>query len=279
MSRNGGYYMVRTIRSGRCTEKTKFWVSGNTQIRKGRTKGATTQRKQDVNERDGLRRFARSINCNFNKGDYLLTGTYDQDGLLELLRMAENPRDINSIFQAAKGNLENLMKALKRKLGKVGIKPRTIHLTADINEDGSPARIHHHILISGEGLSILEDGTMMVADRPLRDFWRFGTLDWKAIWDRADQTPLAEYLWRQVRRQPNGKKYSPSRNLAKPVLVKEEKHYTERELKVPKGGKLLFRAQFEPGHPQYIRYIEEQHQNSREKIPDSWAEFFAELEG
>lgn len=257
-----GYFMVRIIKSGRVTEKVKFWVSPNTKIRKGRKKGATTARKQDVNERDGEKRLARKINCNFSKGDFLLGFTYDELGIQMLLEKAEDATDMNQVWAAANNELSNLMKRIKRELDKMAIKPKYIALTADIDgATGEIARIHHHVVISGEGISV-QDKQIYIGKRPAEEIWKYGAVDYKGLWDQEDYTPLAQYLWKQVRRQPAAKKYKPSRNLSNPVLVLEEKQYTDKELATPKGAKLLHRNQYEPGMPQYMRYIAQEDRKS-----------------
>ena len=74
----GGYWMIRTIRSGRVIEKSQFYV-GERKPRKARRKGASSTKKLDANLRDAVKRLAREINCNFAAGDLLLTLTYDEE--------------------------------------------------------------------------------------------------------------------------------------------------------------------------------------------------------
>ena len=57
---------------------------------------------------------------------------------------------------------------------------------------------------------------------------------------------------------PDAKKYTSSRNLVRPQ-PKDRVAYSEAEVRVPKGGTLLFRNEFKPGHPQYIRYVLPEH--------------------
>ena len=81
-----------------------------------------------------------------------------------------------------------------------------------------------------------------------------GGVAWTVLWnDQEDRTPIAEYIIRQVRRIPDAKKYRSTRNLLRPQ-PKDRIALSEAELRVPTGGKLLFRQEFKPGRPQYIRY-------------------------
>jgi hypothetical protein len=82
-------------------------------------------------------------------------------------------------------------------------------------------------------------------------------VDYRPLHDQADYTPVAEYLMRQVRRLPDASKYKGSRNLKKPELISEEIVYQSRELKVPRGCRLMHRAEYMPGEAQYIRYVKE----------------------
>ena len=99
----------------------------------------------------------------------------------------------------------------------------------------------------------------MVVDRAVRDVfvekWAgLGGVDWKPLSPQMDYTPLASYLIRQVRRVPDHKKYISSRNLLR-VEPKDRIAMSEAEVRVPKGGVLLFREAYHPGLSQYIRYI------------------------
>lgn len=99
----------------------------------------------------------------------------------------------------------------------------------------------------------------MVVDQAVRDVfvekWAgLGGVDWKPLSPQMDYTPLASYLIRQVRRVPDHKKYISSRNLLR-VEPKDRIAMSEAEVRVPKGGVLLFREAYHPGLSQYIRYI------------------------
>ena len=71
--------MIRTTISGNVIEKSKFWVGAAARPRGKRT-APTTRRKQDQNDRDAVKRLARSINCNFGYKDLLVTLEYDAAG-------------------------------------------------------------------------------------------------------------------------------------------------------------------------------------------------------
>ena len=76
--------------------------------------------------------------------------------------------------------------------------------------------------------------------------------------------PIAEYIIKQVRRIPDAKKFRHTKNLTRPV-PKNRIVETDNELLVPRGGKLIFRQEYQNRadsteeyrcyQPQYIRYI------------------------
>lgn len=255
-------YMVRVIRSGRVLEKVCFPVAQQTKPRKGRVRGRTLARKQDANERSCNKRFARLINCNFDAGDLLLSPDYSDDGMQRVMDSVDQS-DMDAVRKAAEHDLELFLRRLKRELGKQGVELKYLAVTSDMDGDsGEIVRAHHHVIIKAEGVR-MEHGILYIGKKRLQDIWGKGSVDYRPLRHQDDYTSLAEYLMRQVRRLPDARKYKGSRNLKKPELVSEEIVYTSRELKVPRGCKLLHRAEYLPGEAQYIRYVREEQPKRR----------------
>lgn len=251
----GQAYMIREIQSGRVIEKICFPVAPQTKTRKGRQRGNTLPRKQDANERACTKRLARLLNCNFRAGDLLLSPSYDAEHMEALLENAGEGADV--LRRKAEHVVELFLRRLKRELDKAGVELRYIAVTSDMDGDtGELVRVHHHIVIPSDGVTMVS-GEIYVGKRRLADIWGQGDMDYRPLHHQDDYTPLAEYLMRQVRRLPDARKYKPSRNLHKPQLISERIVYTSRELRVPKGAKLLCRAAYQPGEAQYIRYVRE----------------------
>lgn len=103
-------------------------------------------------------------------------------------------------------------------------------------------RVHHHVIVNAEAAEIALSK------------WTLGGTHRENLYDVVDQTALAAYLLNQARRLPDSKKYIPSRNLVVPK-PKDRIAKGGSELAVPRGGQLLHRAEWQPGRPQYIRYI------------------------
>lgn len=239
--------------SGRVVEESTVFVSPNCKERRGRKKGTTSARKQDENERDAVKRLARIINCNFAHGDLLLGPKYDEAGLARLTAWAQEHREEgqsleDAVVAAAEREGRNYIRRVERELEKAGVELRYILITSDMDgETGELVRPHHHIIVP------------RVSFEAAAKKWTLGTVDYQILRDQDDYTPLAEYLLRQVRRRKaDARKWTCSRNLDKPVVSQTWMDKPGRELTVEKGGKLMHRAEWEPGRPQYIRYVRKQ---------------------
>lgn len=249
MEGRGRWMKIRRI-SGRVVEESTVFVSPNSRERRGRKKGTTSARKQDENERDAVKRLSRLINCNFAHGDLLLTPKYDEEGMARLMDWAKAHQEEghsleDALVDAAEREGKNYIRRMERELEKAGVELRYILITSDMDgETGELVRPHHHIIMP------------RVAFEVAAKKWGLGTVDYQILRDQDDYTPLAEYLLRQVRRRkPDARKWTSSRNLDKPVVSQTWMDKPGRELAVEKGAKLMHRAEWEPGRPQYIRFV------------------------
>lgn len=248
-----GYWVVRTYEAGPVGEKTKFWIPGVRADRQTRREKSEI-RKQEQNEYSAVKQVARLINANYKPGDLLLGLDYSEEGVERLLAWAESQgadlstedeeERMNFIREAAEHEMRLVLRRVKRELDKAGAALRYIAVTSDMDGDtGETVRIHHHLLVPAEA-----------RDAFVEKWKGMGGVDWSPLSDQEDYTPIAEYLIRQVRRVPDAKKYVSSRNLVRPQ-PKDRVALTDAELRVPKGGKLLHRNEFQPGRAQYIRYV------------------------
>ena len=249
-----GYWVIRTYEAGDVGEKTKFWVPGKKPSRSGRRE-KTEIRKQLQNEYSVQKQLARLMNANFGPGDLLMGLDYSQEGMARLeawavsrglaLDSLDEEERIEAIRQAADWALSNLLRRVKRAMDKEGLILRYIAITSDMDGDTEEAvRVHHHLVVPKEAKAAF-----------LSKWEGWGGVDWSGLSRQRNYAPIAEYFIRQVRNKvPDAKKYIPSRNLVRP-LPKDRVAATDAELRAPKGTKLLFRNEFKPGRPQYIRYL------------------------
>ena len=148
----------------------------------------------------------------------------------------------DAIRAAAEHEARLVLRRVKRAMGAVPL--RYILVTSDMDGDtGELVRVHHHLIVGAE------------AREAFAAKWAaLGGVEWRRLSAQDDYTPVAAYLIRQVRHVPDAKKYSPSRNLVHPE-PRDRISPSGAELRVPKGAKLLYRAEYKPGAPQYIRYV------------------------
>ena len=258
-----GYWVVRTYEAGIIGEKTKFWVPGEKPTGKSRKKEKSEIKKQEQNEWSSVKRVARLMHANFRKKDILLGLDYSPAGLAKVYEKAREKypnfdaategERLDMIWEAADHEMKLCIRRVQRAMKKDGLELKYIAVTSDMDGDtGEQVPVHHHLVVPAG------------AEKYFREKWTLGErVDYEKISKQADYTPIAEYLLKQVRRIPDGKKYNPSRNLIRPQ-PKDRAVLSDAELRVPKGGKLLFRQEYKTNtgkngetfiRPQYIRYI------------------------
>lgn len=254
-----GYWMIRTYEAGTVGEKTKFWIPGDRPNGKLKRKERDAIRKAAQNEHSAVKALARLMNANFGKTSpksLVLGLDYGDKGMKKLLRYLEKKEvsleslneaeQLNALWEAADHELWNCLRRAKRRCEKQGVALKAVYITSDMDGDtGETERVHHHLVINAEAKDAFVEA------------WKdLGGVDWERMWDNQDdRTPLAEYFIKQVRHVPDAKKYRSTRNLIRPVGVD---HYalSDAELRVPQGGRLLYRREFKkPGQSQYIRYV------------------------
>ena len=276
-----GYFVIRTYEAGAVGEKTKFFVPGK-RPEKGKLsrRQRNAVRKQEQTEYSAQKNLARILNANFSSGDLLMGLDYSDEGLKRLNKWIENqgiclenmPEEEkqNILWEAAAHELDNALRRVKRKLAKQGMELKAVYCTSDMDGDtGELVRVHHHLVVNAG----VQDAFQLSWEK-----YGLGGVSWTPLWDnQIDRTPIAEYIIRQVRRIPDAKKFRSTRNLVRPV-PKNRIVYTDNELQVPKGGKLIFRQEYENRYgvysdlnrkPQYIRYMIPQRKKAPpEKAPE-----------
>jgi len=260
--------MVIRRTSGEVVELSTVWVGASAKPRRPRKKGSTSAQKRDENERDAVKRLARIINCNFSHGDLLLTPNYDQAGMARLEEWAranqmEGESWEDAMLRGAKREGKLYLERIKPALKAKGVVCKYVLITSDMDgETGELVRLHHHLVIQRVGYEVAAAK------------WPFGSVDYQILKDQDDYTPLALYLCKQVRHQPDAKKWTASRNMAGPVVSTRWASAGE-ELRPDSRAVLVDRNQWERGKPQYIRFIKRPLPSERQKaergreFPDS----------
>ena len=237
----GGYWMIRTVKSGNVVEKSQFFC-GVRKPRRDRRKGSSTVAKMDQNMTQAVRRLARTINCNFGPSDLLITLTYNDDRL-------------PLCYQDA----DKCVALFSRRMERSGVKLTGVWITADKDKQGNTERLHHHAIVKGAGIELKKTGEVLTAyvnGKKLEDVWGCGIVHSEHLEAQEDYTPLAAYMVRQAVDVPDAKKWHSSRGLAKPIVEDEVITDQAEELRAPGGADVL-----EIGHydaetgSHYIRYI------------------------
>lgn len=249
-----GYWVIRTYEAGTVGEKTKFFVPGDRPTGKLSRRVRNAIRKQEQNEYSSQKALARLLNANFEGGDLLLGLDYSTDGMKKILEWGrvnglpvdsdDEQEQMDAVWESAAHELDQCLRRVKRRLKKQNLELMAVYITSDMDgKTGERVRVHHHLVVKKE------------AKEAFLDAWKeVGGVDWSHLWDyNTDRTAIAEYFMRQVRRIPDAKKYRSTRNLVRPV-PKDRIALTDAELRLPKGAQLLYRQEFKPGWPQYIRY-------------------------
>lgn len=249
-----GYWVVRTYEAGQVGEKTKYFVLGD-RTRRNRRKEESSIKKQEQNEYSTKKRLARLINANFTHGDILLGLDYSDASYKKLERSArEAAPDYDSlpeedqlrcIREAAAQEMANYLRRVKRALEKEGRADelKYIAITSDMDGDTKETvRVHHHLIAPAS------------CEHIVRMKWGHGGTYCKPLSKQEDYMPIAEYLIAQVRGTLNAKKFVSSRNLIRPQ-PKDRIAVSDAEIRVPRNCKLIQRAEYKRGAPQYIRYI------------------------
>lgn len=249
-----GYWVVRTYEAGQVGEKTKYFVLGD-RTRRNRRKEESSIKKQEQNEYSTKKRLARLINENFTHGDILLGLDYSDASYKKLERSARKaapdydslPEEdqLRCIREAAAQEMVNYLRRVKRALEKEGRADelKYIAITSDMDGDTKETvRVHHHLIVPAS------------CEHIVRMKWGRGGTYCKPLSKQEDYMPIAEYLIAQVRGTLNAKKFVSSRNLIRPQ-PKDRVAVSDAEIRVPRNCKLIQRAEYKRGAPQYIRYI------------------------
>ena len=233
----------------------------------GKPKGkGSSQKQQNLNDKNSKRRFVQIANTNFNEEDLHISATYNEAHLPMTLEEAEK-------------NVHNYLNRVKRRMKRVTGQDLKYMLVTDytpeeeegqltlegLEDTGTRAvRIHHHIIING-GLS-REDLELM---------WSTTRINWKKAQDPKYRREVdfigfvncdrlqpnengIEGLVNYINKRKKGcKKWSTSQNLKKPKVKKNDHKYSFRKLRqyaqTPED-KEIWRKQYKGYEPTKIDY-------------------------
>lgn len=250
-----------------------FWISDSAQPRRGKAKPSTA-RKQEANRNQAAHILARKLNNNFEQGDLFLTLTWNDKAWRKLRTAAYKtlPRGSREKAEVKRDAIlfeaEREGKKFLRRVREAGAKDcKYMILASDMDgRTGDPARVHVHIILSGESVTQAKK-ELLICDRTLESFWPFGDVDYENL-RRGSYSSLAAYLIRQTRDIKNHKRYACSRNLEACEYEEIELGQDAEPLQAPPGAEVE-EYQNNPTNDYgmvYIRYIEPQRKQP-ERVP------------
>ncbi len=226
----------KTIQCGR--GYTEFYIYGKSDTdppaKRNKREKVSAPKQQNLNDKNARRHFFRLAHGNFDKNDYHLTLSYDDENLPGTFEEAE--RDA--------GNMIDRIKRLGKKLGVPP--PKYLYLTECYDKNGKPCRIHHHILIStrlsrdqleslwrkkgmrkGEQIGFANADRIRAKNNGIERLARYIT----KYPERADDVE-DEFELKDLHQRPRGKRrWHQSANLIIPYATYADSKYRPREFR------------------------------------------------
>ncbi|MBN1048733.1 rolling circle replication-associated protein [Clostridium botulinum] len=198
-------YMKKTIISGNVVESELYpvWKCRNDIPRLPIGESSEAQRR--LNDKNAKKKIVRLVNTNFNKDDLMVTLTYADNHL---------PKE-----DEAKRDIENYIRRLKRRRKKEGLPElKYLYVIEYVNDPSvsKKIRVHHHIIINKMDRDIAES------------VWKKGRTDSMRLQpDDFGLTGIAKYVAKGLLQ---GRRWSYSKNLKKPIITKNRTTLTKRRV-------------------------------------------------
>lgn len=184
-----------TIIAGKTIHRTVKVASGNHRASRRTKKAVTKDAVAKNNYRLAIKNLWMLLNTNFGKGSSHITLTY----------AGREPSK-----EQAKNNRKSFINALRKELKKQGVELKYVAVTEYENK-----RIHHHIVVNTLDIKLINK------------LWKWGYTRQTPLDSSGDYHDLAEYLIKETEKTFRNRdsvhkhRYSPSRNLIKPIIKRE----------------------------------------------------------
>lgn len=237
--------MITKIVSGEVVERRKSKITRRPAKRGGRIRGNSSEKKIVGNKEHAKLQLTRTLNCNFVPGDLWLTAKFDQEGL----------EAIGGTFEGARKAGRKFIDRLAYRLRKMGLVCKWVLAASEIDGDtGELVRPHVHIVIPGAAF-VWKDRQLFLGEETVDSIWGLGSVDVKFLRHQKDYYDLAAYLVNQARGVPDEKKWTCSRNMAKPKVTREIVT-SGSQLRIPAGATELPGTRYDAMTGQnFVRYI------------------------
>lgn len=181
-------------------------------------KGKSKLKQIKANEKNSRRYFIQLVNTNFTDKDFCVHCTYNRESMPETVEEAEK-------------NIKNYIRRLQSRRKKEGLPAMKYIIVTEYRqkEDGTPTRIHHHIIMDGLlSRDIVDDLWRRKKSKGEKKGQKLGLINVDKLQpDEFGLQALALYLTKGL---TGRKKWHPSINLKKPVVKKNDYKYSRRKL-------------------------------------------------
>lgn len=205
------------IVSGRTVETRRTWLPAGPTVRKKRgirRAGTSSLKKIRANERSCALNLARTINCNFEAGDWFVALKYD-DPHYPAGAASDPEEKREQEYQAAKKLLtKKFLPKLREKYRETtGKALKAVWVTANWStKEKHFTRIHHHMVLPSDALALAQEVWAGIGGVG-------GTLQAECLNSEGDYSKIAYYMVDNVQGRPPGKnKWSGCRGMEKPVV-------------------------------------------------------------
>ncbi|WP_302360324.1 hypothetical protein [uncultured Megasphaera sp.] len=171
------------------------------------------------NEKNSRRYFTQVVNTNFGEQDYCVHATY-------------NRQHMPTSVEDAEANVRKYIRRIKNRRKRLGIKAPMKYIIVTeyrMKQDGSPTRIHHHIIM--DGAMNREEVSELWRDRRRKGEEKgaaIGVINIDRLQpDEYGLEALARYLTKGL---TGKKRWHPSKNLEKPVIKKNDYKFSRKKL-------------------------------------------------
>jgi len=241
----GDWYITTWICANGVEEKTKYPVPDPAPGDRER-KRERVIRRAEKSCSEAKHEVTRLLNENFRAGrDYHITLEFDKQGYEKLVKRAGSRKHDDLLLAADKEGV-NFIRRVQRECRKSGAELKYLYVVSDKNgKTGARVRPHIHLVVNREAMEICKRKWTAGASRESVLYGGRG----------GDLGDLAFYLIEQTRYIRNRKKYTPSRNLRKPLRLPPVKAKNpEAELRTPAGCVKIWQAESRGGRAQHLRY-------------------------
>lgn len=195
-------------------------------IPRGTNKNVTPEQMAECNLMRARKKLARLVNTNFKEGDLFITLTYRRAVTVE----------------EGKSELAKFFRRVREYRKRHGLSPAKY---IGVSETGERGREHHHIVMSSHNTE------------HITTLWKLGRAIVSKLEPGGDYTGLANYITKECI-AGRGKRWTASRNLMQPVVVRKEIKKKTVKINPPKGYTVVMQTQYysvETGETRYLKAV------------------------